>query len=273
MKILFLAVALFLSLVLYGTVLCSAASQPPQKVAILPFTTGGQENIDYIADGLRDMIASRIASGSAVVVLEQSMVKGQFPRAVKETLPPAKVMEIGRALGADYVVFGSMAKMGNALIIAINMLSVSAGGTTAPVFAQTLGLDEVIPRMQLIAQEIRDGIANGLQTPKAAPAGVPPPGEPDVKVEDGIADDTAAPRDGVAPDMLLQGEGSGAAPPTSPQGRGEEDSNEAPGQKEEAAGELKQFLLERKGTIDSSPENPVYQKSLEELQNDTGIAQ
>ncbi len=140
--------------------------QPQQKIAILPLTTGGQENIDYIAEGLRDMIASRVASGSGLAVIEQAAVKAKYAGAGRETPSLEKVRGVGKSLGADYVLFGSAAAMGSDLIIAVNMLAVSGAGAPVPVFSQTLGQDEVIPRLQLIAQEVRGAAADGLMDPE-----------------------------------------------------------------------------------------------------------
>lgn len=268
MKIAFCSLVLCLGVLLYGRGFSSPASQQtPPKVAIVPFTTGGQENIDYIADGLRDMIASRIAAGSAVEIVGQNKVAVQMPRTGKEALVPEKLREAGRALGADYVIFGSMAKMGDGLIISINMLSVSSAGTPVPVFARTLVLDEVIPRMQLVAQEIREGIENRLQTPKEAPAGIPSLGESPGKGEAGTAPGTSVPGD-----VLLQGGGeAGAALPSLPEGESEGDGGaESSDQSQKPPQGLKQLLLERKVDSDPAPENPVYQESLEELQKGDG---
>jgi TolB-like protein len=252
------------------------AGQQPQKIAILPLTAGGQENIDYIAEGLRDMIASRVASGSGLVVIEQAAVKAQYPGGSREAPSLEKVRGVGKALGADCVIFGSAAKMGNDLLIAINMLSVSGGGAPIPVFSQTLGMNEVIPRMQLIAQEVRGAVEDGVLTPEED---LPPPAEPAVKGKEGSAGAATGGR--VGPDPLMESDEpvKPEAPAEAPGGVQtgqtvpEEEEAEAAGEKEEAAGEqeegekgLGKLLFKRKGDIKSPPENPAYEKSVDEAQ-------
>ena len=166
MKASFLARGFCVGAVLCAGVLLSHAAQQPQKIAILPLTAGGQENINYIAEGLRDMIASRISSGAGLTVIEQAAVNRQYAGGGREALSPEKVRGTGKALGADYVIFGSVAKMGDELLIAVNMLSVAGGGAPFPVFSQTLGMNEVIPRLQLIAQEVRGAIEDGVLAPE-----------------------------------------------------------------------------------------------------------
>ena len=166
MKASFLARGICVSAILCAGVLLSHAAQQPQKIAILPLTAGGQEDINYIAEGLRDMIASRISSGAGLAVIEQAAVQRQYAGGGREAPSPEKVRSTGKALGADYVIFGSVAKMGDDLLIAVNMLAVAKGGAPFPVFSQTLGMNEVIPRLQLIAQEVRGAIEDGVLAPE-----------------------------------------------------------------------------------------------------------
>ena len=276
MKISSLSLVFCLSAALCGMAFPLHAGQPPQKIAILPLTAGGQENIDYIAEGLRDMIASRVASGSGLVVIEQAAVKAQYPGGGREAPSLEKVRGVGKALGADYVIFGSAAKMGNDLLIAINMLSVSGGGAPIPVFSQTLGMNEVIPRMQLIAQEVRGAVEDGVLTPEED---LPPPAEPAVKGKEGSAGAATGGR--VGPDPLMESDKpvKPEAPAEAPGGvqtgqtvpKAEE--AETAGEKEEAAGEqeegekgLRKLLFKRKGDIKSPPENPAYEKSVDDAQ-------
>jgi TolB-like protein len=277
MKISFLARGFCVGAVLCAGVLLSHAAQQPQNIAILPLTAGGQENINYIAEGLRDMIASRIASGAGLTVIEQAAVNRQYAGGGREALSPERVRSTGKALGADYVIFGSVAKMGDDLLIAVNMLSVAKGGAPFPVFSQTLGMNEVIPRLQLIAQEVRGAIEDGVlapeedvpsagdrkETERLRPAEAPTAGRvgPDPLMERDEPEKPGAPAD--APDSVQSGETE----------QEEAEEVETAGDKEEAADKqedekkgLGELLFKRRGDIKSPPENPVYEKSVDELQ-------
>ena len=254
-----------------------AGQQPQQKIAILPLTIGGQENIDYIAEGLRDMIASRVASGSGLTVIEQAAVKAKYAGAGRETPSLEKVRGVGKSLGADYVLFGSAAAMGSDLIIAVNMLAVSGAGAPVPVFSQTLRQDEVIPRLQLIAQEVRGAVEDGLLTPEED---LPSPAEPAVKArsesEGGAAGGRAGPEPMTESDEPVKPEAPSDASGGVQTGETvqEDAGTTATGEKEEAADEkkegeggLKNLLFKRKGEIKAPPENPAYDKSVDELED------
>ena len=255
-----------------GAMPLHAGQQPQQKIAILPLTTGGQENIGYIAEGLRDMIASRVASGSGLAVIEQAAVKAKYAGAGRETPSLEKVRGVGKSLGADYVLFGSAATMGNNLIIAVNMLAVAGAGAPVPVFSQTLGMDEVIPRLQLIAQEVKDAAADGLMDQGEDSLPVPPAEVP--KVTEGKAGPAAAPVEGPEPpmeryDAVYPDEPGEAASGSDHDGEAglEAGSGEAADEKGERDGRIRDLLFKKKGDIKAPPENPVYDKSVDELQD------
>jgi TolB-like protein len=277
MKASFPARGFCVGMVLCAGVLLSHAAQQPQKIAILPLTAGGQEDINYITEGLRDMIASRISSGAGLAVIEQAAVKRQYAGGGREAPSPEKVRSTGKALGADYVIFGSVAKMGDDLLIAINMLSVAKGGAPLPVFSQTLGLNEVIPRLQLIAQEVRGAIEDGVLAPeehvpsaesrngteRSQPAEAPTAGR--------VGPDPLMERDQAAtPELPVDDSGgmkAGETPPAPEEAEAVGATEEAVDEQAEGEGGLKHLLFKRKGDIKAPPENPSYEKSADELRN------
>ncbi len=263
--------------VLCAGVLLAHAAQQPQKIAILPLTAGGQEDIRYIADGLRDMIASRISSDAGLTVMEQAAVQRQYAGGAREAPSPEKVRSAGKALGADYVIFGSVAQMGDDLLIAINMLSVAKGGAPVPVFSQTLGMNEVIPRLQLIAQEVRGAVEDGVlapqedvpfagdrkETERSQPVEAPTTGRvgPDPLMDRDQAEKPGAPAD--VPDSVWSGE---SVPDGAEAVETAGDQEEAHDEQEHEKKGLGELLFKRTGEIKSTPENPVYEKSVDELQ-------
>ena len=59
------------------------------KVAILPFVINSQENLDYLREGIYDILASRITVEGRIEVIDRSMVE----RALYEDGPPALTRE------------------------------------------------------------------------------------------------------------------------------------------------------------------------------------
>jgi len=160
------------------------------KVAVLPFQMNTDEDIEYINSGIRDMLASRITYGADIRVVEQNLVRDVLSKVLPDKLTKKRIQEIGSTLGADYVVFGSITKIGDNLSIDINVLNVLEGGITAPVFTQSFGLDEVIPKMNVLAQGIKDAISAGFgsQLPETTSSQPPKLDETFFEEESGVGE-------------------------------------------------------------------------------------
>jgi TolB-like protein len=236
------------------------------QVAVLPFEINADEDIEYIHRGIRVMISSRIAGGDHITVIEHNVVRDVLAVVTPTKLTNKVVQDIGSRLGADYVVFGSITKIGNNLSIDIKLLSVLSGGIAVPVFTQSLGLDEVIPEITVLAQEIRGIISTGFEDLKPKTTGIELPeanetvlkeesetgGVETEKVEEvDLADDSTqleesvSPSDGVSDENKDKGEFI-SEQLTEPEG-------------------LRESNLKRKNEIDSLDENPVYQNSVDDL--------
>ena len=93
----------------------TAEAQQQKKIAILPFTVNSSENINYIRDGIWDMLISRVTVGGKTDVLSKSSVLEAMDKNQKKDLSQADVSAIGKRLKADYVVWGSITKIGDSL--------------------------------------------------------------------------------------------------------------------------------------------------------------
>src|SRR5210317_1272913 len=131
-----------LAAIMQMAILCSAAGVAARDytVALVPFRMNADENIAYIENGVQDMIASRISYNAPITLVEQSLVHDELASMSAPELTREKLMELGSALQADYVIGGSISKVGSNVSIDVTILNVMNGGTTATVFAQSLGL-------------------------------------------------------------------------------------------------------------------------------------
>ena len=238
-------------------------------VALVPFRMNAEESIEYIENGVRDMIASRLSYGAPITLIEQSLVHDELSNISARELTREKLMELGSALQADYVIGGSISKMGDNVSIDVTILNVFKGGTTSAVFIQGLGLDELIPRMMVLTQEIADTISReGENALKEATGARPPAGAEtgrEVEVQGGeIVDD--APQVSVASEP--DGEGDTNKPLSGKADSGMDAKPESVPTDEAPSGELRERLLQRESEIDSLDENPAYQKSIDDLERD-----
>jgi TolB-like protein len=129
----------------------------PKKVAILPFTMNADRDLSFLQEGILDMLSSRLAWKGKVDIIE----KGKVRKTVDGFPPPLdtkKALEIGRLLGADYVVLGSLTVFGESVSIDAKILDVSKSDVVVTAFDQSKGMDTVIPTVNQFAEDINDKI-------------------------------------------------------------------------------------------------------------------
>lgn len=153
--------SLLIFLLAWAVAPCMAANQageaaPPARVAVLPFTMNTPANLNYLQSGVRDMLSSRLSWQGKVHVVDKAETD-KVGRAVKE-MNQGEAVRIGTALKADYILYGSITSTGQAVSIDAKMVPVS--GKTDPVsfYAQTKSLDDVMPQVNLFAQQINQKI-------------------------------------------------------------------------------------------------------------------
>jgi TolB-like protein len=148
------------------------------RVAILPFAMHTGENLDYLNEGVVDMLATRISVGTPIRVAEKSLVS----KAVKEKLGASYTEEgvrsVGRDLEVDFVAFGSFTKIADNVSIDMKIMDVRGEEPPVAVFAQSLGMDSVIPSVGGLAQNLQNAILGKPIVPLTFAVGQPPPPPP-----------------------------------------------------------------------------------------------
>jgi TolB-like protein len=124
------------------------------KVAILPFTIHSQENLDYLRAGINDILTSRITVEERVVVIEQSIVERALYEEKPMRLDETSAAKIGMRVGADYVVFGSITKIGEYISLDARLISVTEEKPPVTVYTQQKGIDDVMVKIGDFAQDI-----------------------------------------------------------------------------------------------------------------------
>jgi TolB-like protein len=160
-----LLAALLLAAVAGAPALSSAAAGP-QRVVILPFTANAKEDIGFLVQGVRDMLATRLAWQDKVSVVEPDLV-----RPVMQEIPPPydedKALRMARRLSADVVVYGSITHLGKAVSVDATVVRADQPGQPLTTFVQASELDQVIPRVNDFAQRVN---AEVFQRPEAVAA-------------------------------------------------------------------------------------------------------
>ncbi len=143
-----------LLLIFLAGLACTLNAKEKSTVAVLPFTVHSADNIDYVKQGISDMLTSRIAVEGKISVASKDLVQEAIKGRTTRDLTPEEMNALGKKLNVDYIVSGSITKIGNSLSIDGKLMDLAAARSTVGIFAQTQGLDEVIPKINDFSQRI-----------------------------------------------------------------------------------------------------------------------
>jgi TolB-like protein len=157
MKFKGILICLFLTLLLtVPSSLISQTRDPAKvyKVAILPFLIHSQENLDYLREGIYDILSSRITVEGRIVVIERSIVERALFEERPMRLDEAVATKIGMRVGADYIVLGSLTKIGNYISLDARLISITEEKPPLGIYTQHKGIDDVMVKIGDFAQDI-----------------------------------------------------------------------------------------------------------------------
>ena len=169
-------IKLTICLLLLFTVSGSLEAKGEKTVAVLPFTVHSAENIDYVRQGIWDMLASRITVNEKIEVISKDTVLQTTKEKEGKDLTLADIFDLGKKINADFVVYGSITKIGNSLSIDGKLIDIAANKSTVTFFTQSQGMDEVILKINDFARNIDNHILGMVpSTFASAPAPAPAP--------------------------------------------------------------------------------------------------
>ncbi len=127
----------------------AAAAGEPVRIALLPVSVHARSTgTEYLSGGLAAMLSARLEQFEDVVVVR---VDGNGN-------PPSKTgaaIEAGRAVEADFVLFGSFTQFGEGASLDIRCARVGDdGGEPRRIFIQSGRVSEIIPSLDGLAEKI-----------------------------------------------------------------------------------------------------------------------
>jgi TolB-like protein len=139
------------------------------SITVLPFTLNSSENIEYVRQGIQDMLITRIAVSNKIEISAKDLVAEELKKSNIKDISLADVYSIGKKLKSDYVVWGSITKIGNSISVDGKLVDITTAKSDVGFFTQSPNLDEVIPKTNDFAQRIVQHIL-GADPNVAAPA-------------------------------------------------------------------------------------------------------
>ncbi|PKN76388.1 MAG: hypothetical protein CVU52_04990 [Deltaproteobacteria bacterium HGW-Deltaproteobacteria-10] len=144
-------------------------------ITVLPFTLNSSENIEYVRQGIQDMLSTRIAVSNKIEVTAKDVVSDELKKSKIKEISLTEVYNIGKKLKSDYVVWGSITKIGNSISVDGKLVDIATAKSDVGFFTQSPNLDEVIPKVNDFSQRIVQHIlgADSQVTAPSAPAASP----------------------------------------------------------------------------------------------------
>ncbi|MEX1299422.1 MAG: CsgG/HfaB family protein, partial [Desulfotignum sp.] len=139
MKIRLLLIAFFL----VGAI-SPAVHAAPKTVAVLPFTMNSPQDLTFLQNGLFSMLSSRLSDSGKVEILDRATVDAALAGSQGD-LTQDRARDIGKRLGADYVLFGSLTHFGESVSLDAAMLDVTGEKPALTFFEQSNNMGDVIP--------------------------------------------------------------------------------------------------------------------------------
>lgn len=124
------------------------------KVAILPFLIHSQENLDYLREGIYDILSSRITVEGRIIVVDRALVERALIEEKPMRIDEGVAKKIGTRVGADYIVLGSLTKIGNFISLDARLISITEEKPPLSAFTQHKGIDDVMVKIGDFAQDI-----------------------------------------------------------------------------------------------------------------------
>jgi TolB-like protein len=151
------------------------AEQDGKSVAILPFTLNAPPDMQYLREGLRDMIGSRLRVEAGTVMVSNSEVDEALRAAGGE--PSAETMgDLARSLGADYLIHGSITALGGGISIDARVFSAAAPAAEAEqrFYGSAMSNDRIMQAIDTLAWDIIEQLFD-KKRPAAMQAAQPAP--------------------------------------------------------------------------------------------------
>ena len=144
-------------ILLMSTGVLPSALQAEETVAVLPFTMNAEKDLGYLQEGIMSMLTSRLTWEDKVRVIGRADSRRAFEKAGGR-IDERSARTIGSELGVNHVLFGSLTVFGESVSLDASMVDVSGSRETLSFFNQSQGMDEVIPRVNVFAEEINEKV-------------------------------------------------------------------------------------------------------------------
>jgi TolB-like protein len=145
-----------------------------KSVAVLPFAMHAPSSMAYMQQGLRDMLASRLAANGGAIIIEHGKVDSLLQEPGKP-LTQNEAAALAQQLGVDYVVTGSLTSLGGSMSLDAKVVSSDETVKMLNFYASAPQENEVIGAINQLSWDIAAAVFGATPPAASVPARVPQP--------------------------------------------------------------------------------------------------
>ncbi|MDD5760300.1 MAG: FG-GAP-like repeat-containing protein [Desulfobulbaceae bacterium] len=165
--------AILLLCLLAVPVFANAAASPPGRVALLPFEAHSDRDLSYLTSGLRDMLASRLASRAGVEIVSRAAITEALAGKPAPSDPKA-LHALGTSLQADYVLSGSLTALASSLSLDSTLHTINGSEAPRTYYATAPREEEIIGAIDDLSWQIAEKPFGKQRAAAASSSGVAP---------------------------------------------------------------------------------------------------
>ena len=141
-----------LSLLLLSFILClPVTSHSSDKTLVLfPLVIYADKPSDYLRQGVRSMLASRLSGGGLELISDESLLGEKEEITSKE-----RAEELAGRLKADYAIFGSITSIGGGYSLDLSLLELGKDRSRLTRVSEAASEDQFIPKLSDVAYRLR----------------------------------------------------------------------------------------------------------------------
>jgi TolB-like protein len=147
----------FFFLFLFGMDSGGLIAAEPTKLALLPLRIHTDKELLYLRDGINEILNSRLFVPGRMTPLSRQAVVRLIPAAPVE-VTESSARDLGRRLGVDYILFGSVTLPGQGISLDLRMADVAGRRPMKSFSNQVDQMDGIIPCIERLAEDIQTWI-------------------------------------------------------------------------------------------------------------------
>jgi hypothetical protein len=150
-----------LALILFLPLPASAADK---TLVLLPLALYADESKSYLRQGVKSILASRLAGGGLHVIGDEALGSLLNENDKAGISDKDRAEEVARTLKADYALFGSITTLGAGYSLDLSLLELNKDGSKHTRVSEAVNEDQFIPRMADVAYRVR-ALIEGKEMP------------------------------------------------------------------------------------------------------------